>query len=141
MRKLSIDTSELSNEDRIYCFLQRSMPPPCICLSDLFGAVSPAGKEESTSGSEIKNTSVFLLAIVTNESNVFQTELILRQGKINLFKCLRQMFLRTFYGFTIGCPDDVNVRLNQQKYLIHLKQEIPNLLNYLQIHLQIPLQS
>ena len=85
------------------------MPPPCICLSDLFGVVSPAGKEESISVSEIKNASILLLTIVSNESNLFRIELTLKWGKINLLKFLRRMFFRVFYGFTVGFQGDFNV--------------------------------
>ena len=60
------------------------MPPPCMYLSDLFGVVSPAGKEESISVSEIKNTLILLLTIVSNKSNLFRIELTLKWGKINL---------------------------------------------------------
>ena len=60
------------------------MPPLCMYLSDLFGVASPAGKEESILVSEIKNTLILLLTIVSNESNLFRIELTLKWGKINL---------------------------------------------------------
>ena len=72
--------------------------------------------EESILVSEIKKTSIFLLTIVTNESNLFRIELIFRWAKIiNLFKFFRQKFLRIFCGFDIGCRGDVDVSFKLAK--------------------------
>ena len=61
--------------------------------------------EQSSQFSDIKKISMFLLTIVTNESNLFRNELKLRWAKTNLFKLFRRLFLRTFCIFIIGCPD------------------------------------
>ena len=65
--------------------------------------------EQSSQFSNIKKISMFLLTIVTNESNLFWNELKLSWAKTNLFKLFRRLFLRTFCIFIIGCPYDTNV--------------------------------
>ena len=50
-----------------------------------------------------------MLTIVTNKSNLFQIESLLRWTRINLFKFFQRMFFKMFCGFNIGCPDNVDV--------------------------------
>ena len=102
----SVYTSELNSENGISSPIQRSMLPPFISLSNLCSTVY---LPEKISASEIKNTSVFLLTMVTSQSNLFQIELILRWKKIKLFNIFRQALLKKFDGFTIGCWDKVYV--------------------------------
>ena len=47
------------------------------------------------------------MTVLTNESNLFQIELILRWARINIFKFFRQIIIRIFSRFDIGCLDDV----------------------------------
>ena len=82
------------------------MLPPFISLSNLYSTVY---LPEKISASAIKNTSVFLLTMVTSQSNLFQIELILRWKKIKLFNIFRQTLLKKFDRFTIGCWDKVYV--------------------------------
>ena len=64
---------------------------------------------ESILVSEIKKTTIFLLTIVTNKSNLFRIESLLRWTRINLFKFFQRVFFKMFCGFNIGCPDNVDV--------------------------------
>lgn len=58
--------------------------------------------------SETMKISIFLLAIVTNDSDVFRIELILIWAKTNLFKFLSRIFFKIFGGFNVGCLDHVD---------------------------------
>lgn len=56
-----------------------------------------------------------MLNIVIKESNLFQTKLILRWAKINLFKFFRRIFSRIFCEFNIGYPNDNDVSFRLSK--------------------------
>ena len=93
----------------LYLALQKSPPLIHRGWCTLQCRIELSEKEESISASEIKTKLVFLLTIVTNESNLFQIELMLMREKFNLFKFFRQVFFKIIYQFTIGSWDDVDV--------------------------------
>ena len=107
-KALFIDTSELSNEGAA------CRHHVCLCLICMVWWTLQVWNwavrnEESILVSEINKTSIFLLTILTNESNLIRIESILSWANIHLLKIFRRMFFRIFCGFNIGCLSDADV--------------------------------